>query len=37
MPDVRELLEHMEKDPVLRHLVLPDFYEYKNKGNVKIL
>ncbi len=31
MPEVRELLEHMQQDPVFRHRVLLNFYEYKNK------
>ncbi len=32
MPDVRELLDHMEKDPLLRHKVLLDFYKYKKEN-----
>ncbi|MCP5053697.1 MAG: hypothetical protein GY940_41410 [bacterium] len=36
MPDVRELLEHMAKDPKLRHRLLLDFYDYKDrKGSSK--
>ncbi len=31
MPDVRELLDHMEKDPLFRHKVLLDFYTYKKE------
>jgi len=32
MPDVRELLDHMDKDPLLRHKVLLDFYKYKKEN-----
>ena len=31
MVEVRELVEHMEQDPVLRHEILLHFYNYKNK------
>ena len=31
MPDVKELLEHMAEDPLLRHEVLLNFYKYKEK------
>ena len=29
MPEVKELLEHMAKDPLLRHEVMVYFYKYK--------
>lgn len=31
IPDVKALLEDMEKDPLLRHKILLDYYEYKKK------
>ncbi|NIM13193.1 MAG: helix-turn-helix domain-containing protein [Candidatus Aminicenantes bacterium] len=31
MPEVKELLEHMAKDPLLRHEVLLNFYKYRDK------
>jgi hypothetical protein len=31
IPDVRELLDDMEKDPLLRHKILLHYYEYKKK------
>ncbi|UCH94398.1 MAG: helix-turn-helix domain-containing protein [Candidatus Aminicenantes bacterium] len=31
MPDVKELLDDMEKDPLLRHKILLHYYEYKKK------
>jgi transcriptional regulator with XRE-family HTH domain len=30
-PEVRELLDSMERDPLLRHELLVYFYKYKNK------
>ena len=32
MPDVKDLLEYMEQDPLLRHEVLAFFYKYKKKN-----
>jgi transcriptional regulator with XRE-family HTH domain len=32
MPDVKDLLEYMEQDPLLRHEVLAFFYKYKKKS-----
>lgn len=32
MPDVRELLDHMEKAPLFRRKVLLDFYTYKKEN-----
>jgi transcriptional regulator with XRE-family HTH domain len=31
MPDVRELLDHMEQDPLLRYEMLLTFYKYKKE------
>jgi len=32
MPDVKDLLAHMEKDPLLRYKVLVCFYEYRKES-----
>jgi hypothetical protein len=32
-PEVKELLEHMAKDPLLRHEVMVYFYKYKENKN----